>query len=125
MEHVFKYYSRVWLSIFKVLHKNKDMLLCHEQTSVRPSINPEWKENGLHTVVLSSPHMQARSPTQIMEAHTKHKFLFLFKNHGAREMAQRLRTLAALAEDLGSVPSTHIVTHNCLVPVPPSDFCKC
>jgi hypothetical protein len=30
---------------------------------------------------------------------------------GARELAQWLKTLAALPEDLGSVPSTHMVTH--------------
>lgn len=30
-------------------------------------------------------------------------------------MAQSLRTLAAFAEDLGTVPSTHVVTYN---PVP-------
>lgn len=27
-------------------------------------------------------------------------------------MAQQLRTLAAFPEDLGSVPSTHVVAHN-------------
>jgi hypothetical protein len=30
---------------------------------------------------------------------------------GAGETAQPLRALAALPEDLGSVPSTHMVTH--------------
>jgi len=34
------------------------------------------------------------------------------KEEGAREMAQRLRALVALAEDLDSVPSTHMVAHN-------------
>jgi hypothetical protein len=29
-------------------------------------------------------------------------------------MAQQLRALAALPEDLGLIPSTHIVAHNCL-----------
>jgi hypothetical protein len=33
---------------------------------------------------------------------------------GAEEMAQQLRALAALPEDLGSIPSTHMVAHNCL-----------
>lgn len=31
---------------------------------------------------------------------------------GAGEMAQRSRTLVTLVEDLGSVPSIHIVVHN-------------
>ena len=31
---------------------------------------------------------------------------------GVGEMAQWLRTLAALAEDLSSVPSTYMVAHN-------------
>jgi hypothetical protein len=33
---------------------------------------------------------------------------------GAREMAQQLRALAVLLEDLGSMPSTHVAAHNCL-----------
>jgi hypothetical protein len=33
----------------------------------------------------------------------------------AGEMAQWSRALAALAEDLGLVPSTHMMAHNCLV----------
>jgi hypothetical protein len=33
---------------------------------------------------------------------------------GAGEMAWWLRTLAALLEDLGSIPSTHKAAHNCL-----------
>ena len=47
-----------------------------------------------------------------------------------REMAQQLRALAALAEDLGSVPSTHTVVHNHLKlhfwgnMVSCSDFCE-
>lgn len=31
-----------------------------------------------------------------------------------REMAQQIRTLIALAEDRGSIPSTHMVAHNYL-----------
>lgn len=31
---------------------------------------------------------------------------------GARAMAQQLKVLAALAEDLGSIPSTHMAAHN-------------
>jgi hypothetical protein len=34
------------------------------------------------------------------------------KEEGTGEMAQRLRALVALAEDLESVPSTHMVAHN-------------
>ena len=37
------------------------------------------------------------------------------KNHdvyGAREMAQQSEALAALAEDLGWIPSIHMVAHN-------------
>ena len=30
-------------------------------------------------------------------------------------MAQWLRALAPLREDLGSIPSTHMETHNCLL----------
>ena len=32
----------------------------------------------------------------------------------AGEMAQRLRTLAALPKVLSSIPSSHMVAHNCL-----------
>jgi hypothetical protein len=32
----------------------------------------------------------------------------------AGEMAQQPRALAALPEDLGSIPSNHMVTHHCL-----------
>jgi hypothetical protein len=32
----------------------------------------------------------------------------------AREIAQQLRALAALPEDLGSIPSTHMAANNCL-----------
>ena len=35
-------------------------------------------------------------------------------NKGLGEMAQQLRALAALPEDLGSIPSTHTAAHNCL-----------
>ena len=33
---------------------------------------------------------------------------------GAGEMAQWLRALTALPKDPGSIPSTHMTTHNCL-----------
>lgn len=33
-------------------------------------------------------------------------------------MAQPIRTQAALPKDLGSRPRTHVVTYNCLSPVP-------
>ena len=33
---------------------------------------------------------------------------------GAGELALGLRAPAAFAEDLGSIPSTHTVAHNCL-----------
>ena len=33
---------------------------------------------------------------------------------GAGQMAQWLRALPALPEDLGSIPSTHVAAHNCL-----------
>jgi hypothetical protein len=33
---------------------------------------------------------------------------------GAEEMAQWLRQLTALPEDLGSMPSIHVAAHNCL-----------
>jgi hypothetical protein len=38
------------------------------------------------------------------------------KSNGGKtgEMAQWLRTLAALADDLGSVPNTHMAVQNCL-----------
>ncbi|KAL6062463.1 hypothetical protein STEG23_001707 [Scotinomys teguina] len=36
------------------------------------------------------------------------------EERGAGEMAQLLRALAALPEDLGSISSTHMVTHKCL-----------
>lgn len=31
---------------------------------------------------------------------------------GIREMSQQLRTLIALGEDVGSIPTTHMVVHN-------------
>lgn len=34
--------------------------------------------------------------------------------HKAREMAERLTTLAIFPDDMGSIPRTHITTHNCL-----------
>ena len=33
---------------------------------------------------------------------------------GAREMAWKLRALAALPDDLGSIPSSNIAAHSCL-----------
>lgn len=46
---------------------------------------------------------------------------------GAGAMAQKLRALAALIWDLGSIPSTHLVVHNYLQlqvqdPMPSSDL---
>jgi hypothetical protein len=38
----------------------------------------------------------------------------LEKPSKAGEMIQPLRILTALSEDLGSIPSTHRVVHNCL-----------
>jgi hypothetical protein len=38
--------------------------------------------------------------------------LFLQFIVGAGEMAQLLRAIHVLAEDLGSVPSIHVVVHN-------------
>ena len=34
--------------------------------------------------------------------------------YGAREIVQQLRALTVLSDDLGSVPSIHMGTHNCL-----------
>ena len=38
----------------------------------------------------------------------------LKKWRGAGEVAQWLRALAALPEDQGSIPNTHMAVHNCL-----------
>lgn len=47
-------------------------------------------------------------------------FQTYFENmHGIEEMAQWLRILAALAEDLGSIPSTHMLAHSYPVPREP------
>lgn len=35
------------------------------------------------------------------------------KTKGARDMAQQLRALTALAEDTGLVPNTHVAHNNC------------
>lgn len=43
-----------------------------------------------------------------------------FSHDGAREIAQRLRALNALPEDLGSIPSTHMVPGDL---IPSSGFC--
>jgi hypothetical protein len=37
------------------------------------------------------------------------------KIHGVKKISQWSRTLTALAEDLGSIPSTHMEAQNCLV----------
>ena len=37
--------------------------------------------------------------------------LFLYGDKGAREIAQWLRALAALPEDLGSIPSTNVTAY--------------
>lgn len=37
---------------------------------------------------------------------------------GSAEMAQQAKGLAAVSQDPGSVPSTHMVACNCLTPVP-------
>ena len=39
-------------------------------------------------------------------------YLKKWKKEGAEEMAQRLRALADLAEDLGSIPSTYTAANN-------------
>jgi len=36
------------------------------------------------------------------------------KIRGAEELTQQLRALAALPEDLGSIPTAYMVAHNCL-----------
>jgi hypothetical protein len=38
----------------------------------------------------------------------------ILRKQWAGEMAQQLRTLAALPEVLSSIPSNHMVAHNCL-----------
>ena len=72
---------------------------------------------------MKSQHLQEnecdwRSLSEIIHTQTnisfsligrKHRFKFVYK--GAGKMAQQLR---ALAEDLGSVSRTHMVTNNCL-----------
>jgi hypothetical protein len=42
-------------------------------------------------------------------------WLYNRKRKRAREMAQQLRALAALPEDLDSIPNTHKVAHNYLL----------
>ena len=51
--------------------------------------------------------------TQILFFSAKEKYIFL-KLHGPGdgEMAQWLRALAALPEDLGLIVSSHMLTHN-------------
>lgn len=55
----------------------------------------------------------------------KHKGLYTLqeklrgKRRGSGEMGQQLRTLAALLEDLGSIPSAHMVAHSQLLPTIP------
>jgi hypothetical protein len=39
---------------------------------------------------------------------------FKILRSGAGEMALQLRALAVLPKDLGSIPSTHEMAHNCL-----------
>ena len=46
--------------------------------------------------------------------HYSHLCLFQVRCAGPGEVPQQLNVLAAVAEDLSSVPSTHMVTHNCL-----------
>ena len=44
--------------------------------------------------------------------HHSRLVLLLHLGSGAREMVQRLRALAALPEDMGSIPSSHMGVHN-------------
>ena len=46
--------------------------------------------------------------------HSKTFYLKRKKKNRAGEVAQQLRALADLPEDLGSIPNTHMATHNCL-----------
>lgn len=61
---------------------------------------------------LLGPAGQTPSPSQ----HTPHpnEGPCFQKQDGAREMAQELRALTALVEDLGLVLNTHTAAHNCL-----------
>lgn len=43
-------------------------------------------------------HAGTHTHSDHVGTHTKHKFLFLFRNRGAGEMAQSLKALATLAE---------------------------
>ena len=50
----------------------------------------------------------------------------LLESWGAGEMAQKLRALVVLTDDLGSILSTHMVAHNhqCWGVMPSSGFCR-
>jgi hypothetical protein len=48
-----------------------------------------------------------------------HTHMSNLRKGGAGDMAQWLRALAALSENLGSIPRIHMAAHNCLLtPVP-------
>ena len=55
---------------------------------------------------------QLRDPAQAILNHGK--LTFKINYLGAGEMAQRLRALAVLPKDPGSIPSTHMAAHSCL-----------
>lgn len=52
--------------------------------------------------------------SQLLVTLEKPLLTFKLRIEKNREMAQLLRALDALAEDLSLVPSTHIEVHNCL-----------
>jgi hypothetical protein len=58
-------------------------------------------------------------PRRCITVHSKNKSNLLSKNSkslrvGVGEMAQWLRVLDVLPEDLGSIPNTHMTAYNCL-----------
>jgi hypothetical protein len=84
-----------------------------------------WRsEDNLFKLVFFFHHVGPRDGTQVFRlggkclylgtTFTAH-FLFACLNFfGAREMAQWLKALDALPEDLGEIPSTHMAAHSCL-----------
>lgn len=76
-----------------------------------------WKKAGNHSKDQQSGLVEARLYEQRMPVTGQFKMtLWSVVNisYGAGGMGHWLQTWAALSEDLGSIPSTHMAAHHCL-----------
>ena len=84
---------------------------CEKPPSMRALVyNPCWVGRDGQTPTAPWPVILASSVC----SRPKRNHVSKKKDRRAGEMAQQLRALIALPEDLGSVPSTDMATHSCL-----------